>query len=98
MLLPFPLDNELDGNNEAGDNKGSSNQKKFDLRIYFLIASIDPLIVLYHDGYLRVALDAYNSNINDTNKRGHLTNAKIQKDHNMYVYNQQKESKVVFLS
>ena len=68
------------------------DQKKFDLRIYFLIASIDPLIVLYHDGYLRVALDAYNSNINDTNKRGHLTNAKIQKDHNMYVYNQQKES------
>ena len=63
------------------------DQKKFDLRIYFLIASIDPLIVLYHDGYLRVALDAYNSNINDTNKRGHLTNAKIQKDHNMYVYN-----------
>lgn len=30
------------------------------MRIYFLIASVDPLVVLYHDGSLRVALSQYN--------------------------------------
>jgi hypothetical protein len=33
---------------------------KFHVRIYFLIASIDPLLVLYHDGFLRVAHEEYN--------------------------------------
>jgi hypothetical protein len=32
---------------------------KFHARIYFLIASIDPLLVLYHDGFLRVAHEEY---------------------------------------
>lgn len=35
---------------------------KFDFRIYMLIASVDPLIVYYHDGFLRVSLQAYEKN------------------------------------
>jgi hypothetical protein len=68
----------------------TSDNKKFDLRVYFLIASIDPLIVFYHDGYLRVALDRYDPTLQ--NKRGHLTNANIQKLNNMQNYKLRKES------
>jgi Tubulin-tyrosine ligase family len=46
---------------------------KFDLRVYYLIASVNPLIVLYHDGTLRVALSEYNAT--DFSSTGnHLTN------------------------
>ena len=38
------------------------NGKKFDFRIFMLIASINPLIVYYHDGILRVSLSEYNPN------------------------------------
>ena len=31
------------------------NGRKFDLRIYWAILSVDPLIVVYHDGTLRVS-------------------------------------------
>ena len=39
------------------------NGRKFDLRIYWAILSVDPLIVVYHDGTLRVSLGAYNTKI-----------------------------------
>ena len=32
---------------------------KFDFRIYMLVASTNPLIVYYHDGFLRVSLELY---------------------------------------
>ena len=32
---------------------------KFDFRIYMLIASTNPLIVYYHDGFLRVSVTPY---------------------------------------
>jgi len=37
-------------------------QNKFDFRIYMLVASANPLIVYYHDGFLRVSLSKYDKN------------------------------------
>lgn len=45
---------------------------KFDLRVYMLISSTDPFRVFYHDGFLRVSLQAYDKN--STNLDVHLTN------------------------
>ena len=53
--------------------------KKFDLRFYWLVASVDPLIVLYHDGYARVAAAVYNES--DWKSTGqHLTNHEFRVD------------------
>jgi hypothetical protein len=47
--------------------------EKFDLRMYWLVASVDPPIVLYHDGYVRVGAATYNeSDFSSTAQ--HLTN------------------------
>lgn len=55
------------------------NKKKFDFRAYLLIASMDPLIILYHDGFVRVTLDIYNSSSPDLSK--HLTNLEIAENY-----------------
>jgi hypothetical protein len=48
---------------------------KFDFRVYMLVASTNPLIVYYHDGFLRVALNPYDKH---SNERGtHLTNTHL---------------------
>lgn len=38
---------------------------KFDFRIYMLIASTNPLIVYYHDGFLKLSLNSYQKNSTD---------------------------------
>jgi hypothetical protein len=48
------------------------NQRKFDVRMYWFVASLDPLIVLYHDGYVRIGNGVYTEkNFSDTT--AHLT-------------------------
>ena len=43
-----------------------------------LVASTNPLIVYYHDGFLRVSLDLYD--INSKDKSVHLTNTAFSHD------------------
>jgi len=35
-------------------------ENKFDLRVYMLLSSTNPIIGYYHDGYLRVSLNKFN--------------------------------------
>lgn len=46
--------------------------RKFDFRFYFMIASMNPLIAYYHDGFLRVSLVSYDVKSGD--KKSLLTN------------------------
>jgi len=52
-------------------------QNKFDFRIYMLVASVDPLIVYYHDGFLRVSLSKYDKHSKEKNV--HFTNTHLSK-------------------
>jgi len=53
-------------------------QNKFDFRIYMLIASTNPLIVYYHDGFLRVSLSKYEKESKEKNV--HFTNTHLSKE------------------
>jgi tubulin--tyrosine ligase like protein 10 len=59
--------------------------RKFDIRCYAFIACCNPLLVLFHHGYIRLALNDYTSEnySSDDNSEAykfiHLTNAAIQK-------------------
>lgn len=52
--------------------------RKFDFRIYMLIASVDPLIILYHDGFLRVSMAQYDQSAKDSG--AHITNTALVKE------------------
>ena len=51
---------------------------KFDFRIYMMVVSVDPLIVYYHDGFLRVSLFKYSKT--EVNRKAHLTNTELAKE------------------
>jgi len=53
-------------------NEMTWNQRKFDVRMYWFVASLDPLVVLYHDGYVRVGNAAY-SETSFADTTSHLT-------------------------
>ena len=53
------------------------NGRKFDFRMYMLVASTNPLIAYYHDGFLRVSLVSYDKNSDD--KKVLLTNLVLSK-------------------
>lgn len=62
---------------------------KFDLRMYWIVASTDPLVVFFYNGYMRVSITQFNGN--DFSDLGtHLTNARVQKTHEAQ-YKMQKE-------
>jgi hypothetical protein len=48
---------------------------KFDLRVYELITSVDPLkVYVYNEGLVRFASEPYNHDFNKVGKFSHLTN------------------------
>ena len=60
---------------------------KFDLRLYVLVLSVNPLrIFLYKDGIVRFATDEYTPLTNESEKKSlnnfcmHLTNYSVNKD------------------
>jgi len=61
------------------------NGHKFDFRVYMLVASTDPMIAFYHDGFLRVTLANYDSSSSD--KKVLLTNLALNKQ----IYDDVKE-------
>ena len=64
------------------------NDLKFDLRIYVLISSFDPLrIYIYDEGLARFACETYNPN-NKNNRFSHLTNYSVNKKNDKFVQNQ----------
>lgn len=62
------------------------NGYKFDLRIYVLITSYEPLrIYVYKEGLARFASETYTAKFNKNNKYIHLTNYSINKKNDHFV-------------
>lgn len=53
------------------------NKHKFDFRAYLIIANMDPLILLYHDGYVKFSIEEYD--LDSLDLAVHLTNTNIAK-------------------
>lgn len=65
------------------------NGHKFDLRIYVLITSYEPLrIYIFQEGLARFASETYTSKINKNNKYMHLTNYSINKKNEKFIKNE----------
>lgn len=70
------------------------NGSKFDLRVYVLVTSVDPLrIYIYTEGLVRFASVKYkNDSVNLNDKFMHLTNTSINKHSPNYVVNDRVDS------
>ena len=53
--------------------------RKFDFRVYVAVASTSPLLVLYHKGFARVAMQPYEAVSQGLAKEVHLTNNAVAK-------------------
>jgi Tubulin-tyrosine ligase family len=53
-------------------NEMTINKKKFDFRMFWLVASLNPLITMVHDGFVRIGNSEYNEQ-NFSNTQAHLT-------------------------
>jgi len=62
---------------------------KFDLRMYVLTASTNPTVVFYHQGKMRICGVKYNDDYSENSKWGHITNCKIQREHENFEYTSQ---------
>ena len=62
------------------------NGRKVDLRMFIIIASTNPMIVYYNDGYFTVSLTEFNAN--STEKTALLTNSDVARRH--FLIEQQK--------
>jgi tubulin polyglutamylase TTLL5 len=70
------------------DNPLLINGLKFDLRIYVLVTSIDPLrIYVYNEGLVRFASEPYNPLNVKNNIFSHLTNYSINKKSEHFIHN-----------
>ncbi|OMJ67162.1 hypothetical protein SteCoe_35753 [Stentor coeruleus] len=63
------------------------NELKFDIRIYVLVSSFDPLrIYIYDEGLARFASEIYNP-VNINNRFSHLTNYSVNKKNEKFIQN-----------
>ncbi|KRW99818.1 hypothetical protein PPERSA_10937 [Pseudocohnilembus persalinus] len=66
------------------DNPLLINNKKVDFRVYVLIVSLDPLIVLYQDGIIKSCIKEYDNDFEEFDQNEaykHLTNFSFSKTH-----------------
>jgi hypothetical protein len=65
------------------------NGKKFDIRIYVVVTSFDPLkIYIYEEGLCRFASENYDSDSSSLNKYMHLTNYSVNKKNEKFIQNE----------
>lgn len=70
------------------DNPLLINGLKFDIRLYVLVTSFDPLkIYIYNEGLVRFASEAYNISSIKSNVYAHLTNYSINKKSEHFIQN-----------
>ena len=74
-------------------NPHTLNEYKYDLRIYVLVTSYDPLkIYIYKNGLVRFATQKYNTLAKCCKKRFmHLTNFAVNKKNSKFQYNEEAE-------
>ena len=65
------------------------NGHKFDLRVYVLVTSYDPLrVYVFKEGLARFASETYTHKLDKNNVYMHLTNYSINKKNDNFVYNE----------